>query len=205
MFLTECLLQVCYHHSDCTPYVVLAGVFYAIDHAVRMVKTRITTATLRPIPELGLTRVEVPSINAGWRAGQHVRLRVLSTGMGIWGMTEVHPFTIASVSQTEEGLVLLCKKSGRWTSRMYEMANTSTYGDHGKELGTSVKVMVEGPYGMCAPSCTRSGLGLSCVQVVLVTLSSRATPALCSLSAEVVSHSHSPQFRISSGAVTPVT
>ena len=147
-FLTGLSSQVCYHKADCIPYVIVACVFYGLDHLVRTIKTRITTATLRPIPELGLTRVELLSINAGWRAGQHVRLRVLSTAMGIWGMTEVHPFTIASVSKTEEGLVLLCKKSGRWTSKMYELANTSTYGDQGRELGRSIKVMVEGPYGM---------------------------------------------------------
>lgn len=127
---------------------IVTCVFYGLDHLVRTIKTRIATATLRPIPELGLTRVEMPTINAGWRAGQHVRLRVLSTAMGLWGTTEVHPFTIASVSKAEEGLVLLCKKTGRWTSTMYEIASTSVYGEQGKEVGRSVKVMVEGPYGM---------------------------------------------------------
>lgn len=146
--LTRLSLQVCYHRADCIPYVIVACVFYGLDHLVRVIKTRITTAILRPIPELGLTRVEMPFINAGWRAGQHVRLRVLSTSMGLWGMTEVHPFTIASVSKTEEGLILLCKKAGGWTTKMYEIANTSTYGEQGKELGRSIKVMVEGPYGM---------------------------------------------------------
>ncbi|KIK96605.1 hypothetical protein PAXRUDRAFT_72202, partial [Paxillus rubicundulus Ve08.2h10] len=141
------LFSLCYHRPSCIPYVIAACVFYGLDHLVRAFKTRIATATLRPIPELGLTRVEIPLINTGWRAGQHVRLRVLSTAMGLWGMTEVHPFTIASVTNTEEGLVLLCKKAGRWTSRMYEMAGTAAYGEQGREVGRSVKVMVEGPYG----------------------------------------------------------
>ncbi|KAG9310137.1 hypothetical protein JVU11DRAFT_9752 [Chiua virens] len=145
--LTVILVSVCYHCAGCLPYVVVAGVFYAVDHLVRGIKTRITTATLRPIPELGLTRVEMPSINAGWRVGQHVRLRVLSTSMGFWGLTEIHPFTIANVNRTEEGLVLLCKKAGRWTNKMYQTANTSAYGERGQELGRTVKVMVEGPYG----------------------------------------------------------
>lgn len=126
---------------------IVACVFYGLDHLVRTIKTRITTATLRPIPELGLTRVEMPNLNAGWRTGQHVRLRILSTAMGLWGMTEAHPFTIASVSKTEEGLVLLCKKAGTWTTKMYEIAGTSAYGEHGKEVGRSIRVMVEGPYG----------------------------------------------------------
>ncbi|KAG8216185.1 ferric reductase like transmembrane component-domain-containing protein [Butyriboletus roseoflavus] len=141
------LFSVCNHSPNCIPYVVVACVFYGLDHLVRAIKTRITTATLRPIPELGLTRVEIPSINAGWRAGQHIRLRVLSTTMGLWSLAEIHPFTIANVSKTDEGLVLLCKKAGRWTTKMYEIANTSVYGEQGLELGRSIKVMVEGPYG----------------------------------------------------------
>ncbi|KAG6327686.1 hypothetical protein ID866_11403, partial [Astraeus odoratus] len=141
------LFSLCYHRPACIPYVIAASVFYGVDHLVRIAKTRITTAKLRPIPELGLTRVEVRNINAGWRAGQHVRLRILSTGMGLLGLTEVHPFTIANVARTEEGLILMCKKSGRWTTKMYELSSTSKYSEQGREVGKTVKVMIEGPYG----------------------------------------------------------
>lgn len=124
-----------------------ACVFYILDHVVRAIKTRITTAKLQPLPELGITRVEVPSINAGWRAGQHVRLRVLSSSMGWWGWSEVHPFTIANVAETSEGMVLMCKKTGHWTGSLFSMAQTASYGETGKEVGRDVRVMVEGPYG----------------------------------------------------------
>jgi len=140
-------LQVCYHEPACIPYVAAAVVFYALDHIARAVKTHITTAKLRPLQELGITRVEVPSLNAGWRTGQHVRLRVLSSSMGWWGWTEIHPFTIANATYTSEGVVLMCKKSGRWTSNLFEMAQTSSYGENGKEAGRDVTVMIEGPYG----------------------------------------------------------
>ena len=106
---------------------------------------------------MGLTRVDIPSLNAGWRAGQHVRLRILSTAMGLWGMTEVHPFTISSATSTEEGLVLMCKRTGNWTRKLYEMAQTNASGEQGQEPGRRVKVMVEGPYGM---SLNRSALSL---------------------------------------------
>ncbi|KAI6129320.1 ferric reductase like transmembrane component-domain-containing protein [Pisolithus croceorrhizus] len=141
------LFAACYHRPACVPYVAAACVFYGLDHLIRIAKTRITTATLRPIPELGLTRVEIPSLNSGWRAGQHVRLRVLSTGMGFFGLTEVHPFTIANVERTEEGMVLMCKKAGRWTTKMYELSAAEKYGEWGGKVGKSVRVMVEGPYG----------------------------------------------------------
>ena len=111
-------------------------------------KLRICTARIRPLPELSMTRIEISKLNAGWRAGQHVRLRVLSYGMGWFGWTENHPFTIASVSKTEEGLVLMVKKTGKWTSRLYDLAIASGYGENGKGTGGNVKVMIEGPYGM---------------------------------------------------------
>ncbi|EGO19873.1 hypothetical protein SERLADRAFT_401128 [Serpula lacrymans var. lacrymans S7.9] len=141
------LPAVCYHEAACIPYVIAASVLYGLDHVCRLIKTRFTSAKIRPLPELGVTRVEMPGLNAGWRAGQHVRLRVLSSGMGLWGWSECHPFTIASVSRTPEGMVLMCKKAGRWTNKLYSMASTPSYGEGGKEVGRNVSVMVEGPYG----------------------------------------------------------
>lgn len=90
---------MCYHETFAIPYVAIVAGFYGLDRVLRLVQTRIVTAQLRPIPELGMTRIEVPSVNAGWRAGQHVRVRVLSSGMGVFGWMESHPFTIASVSK----------------------------------------------------------------------------------------------------------
>lgn len=154
----NCAPQACYHEPTCIPYVIGGVVFYALDHIVRAIKTHITTARLRPLPELKIVRVEVPSLNAGWRAGQHVRLRVLSSSMGWWGWSEVHPFTIANATQTPEGMVLMCKQTGRWTSNLFKMAHTSSYGESGKEAGRDVTVIVEGPYG--ALSC-RQGVHAS--------------------------------------------
>lgn len=103
------------------------------------------------------------NINAGWRAGQHVRVRILSTGIGWFGWTEMHPFTIASVGASdapvgggagntrkrsrggEEGMVLMCKRAGRWTTRLFEMAKMGGYMDG--FMGREVKAWIEGPYG----------------------------------------------------------
>ena len=93
-----------------------------------------------------MTRIEVPHLNAGWRPGQHVRLRVLSTGLGVLGWAEVHPFTIASVSG--DGLTLMVKKAGDWTNKLYDMAAKSDAiysGDVVNEM--QAKVWIEGPYG----------------------------------------------------------
>ena len=67
--------------------------------------------------------------------------------MGWWGWTESHPFTIASVSNTDDGLVLAVKQVGSWTTKLYDIAKASGYGQGGKMAGRKVKVMIEGPYG----------------------------------------------------------
>ena len=135
-----------FHMASILPWVVGAAGVYALDHLIRVFKTRISTATLRPIPELGMTRIEIPHLNAGWRPGQHVRLRVLSTGVGILGWAEIHPFTVASVNG--DGLTLMVKKAGDWTNRLYDMATKSDAiysGGWGSEK--KAKVWIEGPYG----------------------------------------------------------
>lgn len=90
-----------------------------------------------------MTRIECANITAGWRAGQHVRLRVLSMGMGLLGCAEVHPFTIAS-SADGQGLVLYCKSVGPWTRNLYRIANKRKVLESGSP---EVRVMIEGPYG----------------------------------------------------------
>ena len=119
----------------CAKYLLLAIGIYGIDHLFRLVKTRVTTARLTTVPELGLTRIELPRIGTGWRAGQHVRLRVLSGNMGLFGWTTAHPFTIASASDSDRnGMVLMCKKVGSWTKKLYTAASqTGTEGIGGAE------------------------------------------------------------------------
>jgi ferric-chelate reductase len=102
-------------------YVLAAVCIYGLDLVLRLLKTRICTARIQPLPQLAMTRIEIPRLNFGWRAGQHVRIRVLSSAMGLFGWAEMHPFTVASVSGSQDGLVLMCKKAGTWTSNLYEV------------------------------------------------------------------------------------
>ncbi|KAI0073832.1 hypothetical protein K474DRAFT_1666113 [Panus rudis PR-1116 ss-1] len=145
---------ICMHSNASIPYVLIALGLYALDRTLRFAKTRYAYAHLTPLPSLGMTKIEVPALNAGWRAGQHVRVRVLSLGgpMGWFGWTECHPFSIASVEKSVEGdgMVLYVKKVGKWTNRLYELAKRSQYSSSNAEAGeyqTGVKVLIEGPYG----------------------------------------------------------
>ncbi|KAG1740478.1 uncharacterized protein EDB91DRAFT_1248362 [Suillus paluster] len=117
------------HQPSVWPYVIAAGGAIGLDYLIRLMKTR------------------VPQLNAGWRAGQHVRIRILSSAMGWIGWAESHPFTIATAAKTPEGMVLLCKKTGGWTGRLYEMAKVAGYGTDESTFGRMVQVMIEGPYG----------------------------------------------------------
>jgi len=141
---SNCSCQTYMHKRATLPYILTCAAVYGFDCLFRAVKTRIATASIRPIPELDVTRVQISHINAGWRAGQHVRLRVLTFQMGWFGWAETHPFTIASVSRGgPDGMVLLCKRAGDWTRELYAMAQAGTkHCDGGR-----IKVVVEGPYG----------------------------------------------------------
>jgi hypothetical protein len=130
------------------PYIYACVALYTFDHVCRLIKSRLAIAHIRPLPELDVTRVEIPTINAGWRAGQHIRLRVVSAKMGWFGWAEVHPFTIASVAESgPEGMVLMCKRAGGWTRKLYEMAKLGGY-EEGGAGAREVRVVVEGPYGL---------------------------------------------------------
>ena len=68
--------------------------------------------------------------------------------MGWFGWAEVHPFTIASVAESgPEGMVLMCKRTGGWTRKLYEIAKLGGY-EEGGVGGREVRVVVEGPYGL---------------------------------------------------------
>lgn len=138
------VLPVLYlHKPKLLPYIIASAVCYGLDRVMRLVKTRVCTAKIFHLQQLNATQVQVRGLTGGWRAGQHVRLRILSSGMGWLGWTEIHPFTIASASDSDDGLVLLCKNAGDWTERLGLMAKRKGY-DRGE---SNVKVWIEGPYG----------------------------------------------------------
>jgi predicted ferric reductase len=132
------------HHPAMRIYLLVCLIFLFSDLSVRVLKSRLTYAYIRPIPELEMTRIHIPSINAGWRAGQHVRLHMCLRSTTSW--VEAHPLTITSVSKEQEGMVLMCKKANGWTKQLYEMAKVEDY-MAGLGRGRRMRVVVEGPYG----------------------------------------------------------
>jgi predicted ferric reductase len=149
------------HRSACVPYVLAAVGLYAFDHLVRIVRTRHTTGWLTAEHALngGTTLVHVPSLRAGWRAGQHVRVRVVSGGwfawLATWFLGRARPFTIATGPHSG-GMMLQIKAVRSGTRNLLRMAGDagdinlkemSTSVEHGRGSARGVRVIVEGPYG----------------------------------------------------------
>ena len=157
--------QTYHHRSACVPYVLTAVGLYAFDHLVRVVRTRHTTGWLTAEHALhgGATLVHVPSLRAGWHAGQHVRVRVVSGGwlawLGTWFLCRARPFTIAAGSDSG-GVMLQIKALGSWTRNLLRVAGDadnarstggleqlSTDVERRRRSAREVHVMIEGPYG----------------------------------------------------------
>ncbi|KAG8705482.1 hypothetical protein FRC09_002931 [Ceratobasidium sp. 395] len=148
------LFSACMHVPACIPYCIAAASVYGLDQLMRLLKSHLVTATITPVPEMKCTQISIPHLTRGWRAGQHVRIRVLSMGVGPIGWAECHPFTIASVSNrsgTGDGLTLLCKRAGDWTNKLYALAQGNGDEKGGYGVGKNVKVIVGGPYGGTGP------------------------------------------------------
>ena len=145
------------HTPSVFPYILAAVALYAFDHTVRIARTRYTTAWLTAETALngGTTLVSVPSLDAGWRAGQHVRIRVIGDSwyswLTTWFVGRARPFTIASASNSG-GMLLVIKARGAWTRKLLRMAaaddatEKSTQAELGHNPTREVRIIVEGPY-----------------------------------------------------------
>lgn len=138
------------HVPSAVPWAIASGAIYMVSIAISMLKTRVTQAELIALSGNATTMVTLPNITTGWRAGQHVRLRVVGLD-GFLHKMECHPFTIASAPDSG-GLVLMAKVAGDWTRELYDLA---TKGGHRVDAEANggvwsprrATVIVEGPYG----------------------------------------------------------
>lgn len=70
-------------------YVGVGGLL--LDFVVRIANTRFKSANITALSG-GMTMIQVPGLAQGWRAGQHIWIRVLNGRR----MAETHPFTVAN-------------------------------------------------------------------------------------------------------------
>ncbi|TXT09225.1 hypothetical protein VHUM_02699 [Vanrija humicola] len=138
------------HVPVAKPWMIASAAIYVFSMIMSACKTRFARAELVALGGCTTTLITIPGITTGWRAGQHVRLRVF--GIGVSNVFEAHPFTIASAPDSG-GLVLMAKAVGDWTEKLYELAASGEGAQRDTsdpELGVwkrRAMVMVEGPYG----------------------------------------------------------
>ncbi|GAA5914295.1 hypothetical protein JCM8208_006304 [Rhodotorula glutinis] len=129
------------------PYTVFVLVCYGVDLACRLVKTRLGSASVASLPG-GTVMVQSHSLKTGWRAGQHVWVRVPSAA-GVLRGWETHPFTIANAPAEcspldgSHALTLLAKSTGSWTRNLEAHASSTA----GMNEARVIQCAIEGPYG----------------------------------------------------------
>lgn len=117
---------------------------YGVSIICSITKTRLAHAEMVALPDSQTTLITIPALRDGWRAGQHVRIRVPALGPSHG--YQAHPFTIAS-APNGEGMVLMCKVVGKWTERLFDLVNDQSRNEkpHGEPFKATV--ILEGPYG----------------------------------------------------------
>ncbi|WVQ70853.1 hypothetical protein IAR50_000378 [Cryptococcus sp. DSM 104548] len=138
------LVGLAWHVDTAVPYCIAALAFYLVSALCSLTKTRLATAQLHAVPSAESTIITIPELRSGWRAGQHVRIRIPS--LGLRQGSEAHPFTIAS-APNGEGLVLICKRAGDWTMSLFNLAQNLRAADTESQQSQGVTVILEGPYG----------------------------------------------------------
>ena len=161
-----------YRHARASlPYVLTAVGLYVFDHLARIARTRYTAGWMTAEHALngGTTLVHVPSLRAGWRAGQHVRIRVVSNAWFGWWATwffcRARPFTIAAGSDSS-CMMLPIKAMGSWTRNLLRLAGEAddarpvpvyTDVERGRAPAREVRVIIEGPYSKYEVSTVSGG------------------------------------------------
>ncbi|KAJ7112851.1 iron reductase [Mycena crocata] len=114
-------VTVCYHTPFVYPWIFPPIAFYAFDVCLRLLKFRIAVARVHAW-DGGMSIIAIPAASTGWRAGQHIQVRVLIGG-GTFALS--HPLTILSAPpdttclSPPPGLLLAARACGPWSRALY--------------------------------------------------------------------------------------
>jgi len=98
--------------------------------------TGTSKATITVLVDNAVTvSVEIPNVKGNWRAGQHVFIRFLA--LAPW---QCHPFTVASVEEDGQLVLIISKKSGL-TGKLYRKCEKR------QNMEWNTRVLIDGPYG----------------------------------------------------------
>ncbi|KAL8276777.1 hypothetical protein RQP46_010833 [Phenoliferia psychrophenolica] len=145
------IIAINYHVTSgmARPYTVVGLGGLGLDFLLRLVHTRWRPANIMALSG-GMTMIQVDGVAQGWRAGQHVWVRVLEGRRA----GENHPFTIANAPADcsplpgSHSLTLLAQSRGDWTQSLLETATAADQiTEKSQGYGRTVNVSIEGPYG----------------------------------------------------------
>ncbi|KAH9994986.1 iron reductase [Russula compacta] len=147
-------VTICYHTEYARPWIYPPLAFYGLDLLMRLFRFRIKDASLTPMQDMTIIRIE--DCDRGWGAGQHVQLRIFFEGR----VFESHPLTIANAPTSvscvaNRSIILGARVAGDWTRALNRYASTEQ-GRIAQEndekvdaIQVPVHVMIDGPYGGC--------------------------------------------------------
>eukprot|EP01040_Poterioochromonas_malhamensis_P014052 gene14052-15525_t len=123
----------------------LSVILWVLDVLIRYVFTKKTVKADLSILSGDIVKISMPGGSFAYEAGQYCFLRV-----SMVNGYEYHPFTISS-DGSEEKISFHVRKSGDWTTQLYDMvkekAKTTDPSGSGNMLSVEGEVAVEGPYG----------------------------------------------------------
>ncbi|KAJ7931052.1 iron reductase [Mycena leptocephala] len=174
-------VTICYHTPFASPWIIPPVAFYAFDVLLRLLKFRVVVAPVRAceggisvvrlafllillpsVPANARTpQISIPAAATGWRAGQHVQVRIL---LGGGSSAQAHPLTILCAPPDTTclvpppGLLLAARACGRWSRALHafgsEAADSFTPGAESVDTeeddaatGRAVHAILDGPYG----------------------------------------------------------
>ncbi|KAI0691823.1 iron reductase [Cytidiella melzeri] len=146
-------ITACYHTTYSPPWIFPPLAFYGLDLLMRMLRYSIKDATLVPVDNQ-MTLIHIHNCDAGWQAGQHLRLRVFFNGR----LFEAHPLSIATAppatsSVASRTMTLAARVRGDWTRALNKYAQEEQDRLHcgeERQTGAAVQVMFDGAYGGCS-------------------------------------------------------
>ncbi|KAG0149869.1 hypothetical protein CROQUDRAFT_668977 [Cronartium quercuum f. sp. fusiforme G11] len=152
------------HVASSHNYIFFGAGCVMVDRLLRIFNTRWGTAHFTSLPG-SVTMIEVTKTGTGWKAGQHVFLRVYSPKY----ILEKHPFTIANAPAshspygTNNTLILVTKAHGDYTRKLHQVGLTKAalepecnynqdfkgddFGEQDPSIDSQLMVSIEGPYG----------------------------------------------------------
>jgi predicted ferric reductase len=141
------LLPILYYHVvHIQTFILEAAAVYILHILLRFISSKRYPGTLSIVPGTNLVQVSIPTPTKNWKPGQHIYLTTSIPLTGGTVGTLKNPFTIASLPKADGNLTLIARTLKGNTKTLASRARTTSLS------GSSIKLQIEGPYGLRLPN-----------------------------------------------------